>query len=274
MIVPYGCFNLMINGRKYFLYRQDPKTEKVAVIAAPLNTVKQISEMVISNQRALVAGANYYQMRQDVPGQPYGTTYGDLSAPLCGVFQSLPNQRSTLYYNLRNGAFGDCTGYNVPASDNVFSPALVYPNRNNHVEYATMVGLELLNVRSRYAFVIKFDDGYGLGIAAQDSTPLNIFDDFRQINMVNVAILDGGGSAQFGRYEDGELSFIRDTKRPIPSVVTIYRDAAVLPEITTPATADTSIFGFCDELIGELSQYRNVDQYKERLDQFRKGGSA
>ena len=32
MIVPYGCFNLMINGRKYFLYRQDPKTEKVAVI--------------------------------------------------------------------------------------------------------------------------------------------------------------------------------------------------------------------------------------------------
>lgn len=200
--IRYGASDVEINGHSYSLYRNTPK-DKIVVLGAGLNQVKPIKEFDVNGLiYAKLAGANFYQMRKDVPDQPYGMTFGDVSAPYDGEIQSLPNQDSTLFYDLDTGAFGDCTYVEVDPTHNVFSPALVYPNANGHFEYARMVGLSHKDLVNDYSFIIRFSDGYCLGIANQKMTPQQIAEDFTLTDMINIAFLDGGGSAQFARWED------------------------------------------------------------------------
>ena len=226
--IPYGSSDLIINGHKYYLYRQNPRTEKVAVVAKGLNEVAPIKELDINKLiYAKVGGANYFQMRE---GQydPVGTTYGDISSPLTGAYQNLPNQDSTLFYDLTDVNFGDCAFHEVDRTHDVFSPALVFPNANGNFEYARMVGLSHIGQKSRFSFVIRFNDGYCLGLAEDELTPKEIAEDFQQTDMVNIAFLDGGGSAQLGRWNGTEFEYVRDTGRAIPSVVCIYREAELV----------------------------------------------
>ena len=230
--VPYGSSDITINGHRYYLYRQNPRTEKVAVVAKGLNEVAPIREQDIDKLvYAKVGGANYFQMREG-QSDPVGTTYGDISSPMCGVYQNLPNQDSTLFYDLTDSGFGDCAFHEVDRTHDVFSPALVFPNANGNFEYARMVGLSHISQKSRFSFVLRFSDGYCLGLAEDELTPKEIAEDFRQTDMVNIAFLDGGGSAQLGRWTGTEFEYVRDTGRAIPSVVCIYR------EPTVPDTAD------------------------------------
>ena len=233
--VPYGSSDTTINGHKYYLYRQNPRTEKVAVVAKGLNEVAPIKELDIDKLvYAKVGGANYFQMREG-QSDPVGTTYGDISSPMCGVYQNLPNQDSTLFYDLTDGGFGDCAFHEVDRTHDVFSPALVFPNANGNFEYARMVGLSHIGQKSRFSFVIRFNDGYCLGLAEEELTPKEIADDFRQTDMVNIAFLDGGGSAQLGRWNGTEFEYVRDTGRAIPSVVCIYREAELAKPVEETA---------------------------------------
>ncbi|MBR3202234.1 MAG: hypothetical protein IKF60_01465, partial [Solobacterium sp.] len=170
IVIPYGASDVIINGHKYYLYRQNPGTEKVAVVAKALNEVSPIRELDIDKLvYAKVGGANFFQMRE---GQydPVGTTYGDISSPLTGVYQNLPNQDSTLLYDLTDGYFGDCTFHEVDRTHDVYSPVLVFPNQNGNFEYARMVGMGHISNRNRYSFVIRFSDGYCLGLAEEELT--------------------------------------------------------------------------------------------------------
>ena len=231
MPVPYGSSDVVINGHRYFLYRQNPRTEKIAVVAKGLNEVAPIKELDIDKLiYAKVGGANYFQMREG-QADPVGTTYGDISSPLTGVYQNLPNQETTLFYDLTSTDFGDCTFHEVDRTHDVFSPALVYPNANGNFEYARMVGMSHINNKNRYSFVIRFGDGYCLGLAEDELTPKEIAEDFQQTDMVNIAFLDGGGSAQFGRWNGTEFEYVRDTGRAIPSVVCIYREAELVKPV-------------------------------------------
>ena len=233
--VPYGSSDAVINGHRYFLYRQNPGTEKIAVVAKGLNEVAPIKELDIGKLiYAKVGGANYFQMREG-QADPVGTTYGDISSPLTGVYQNLPNQETTLFYDLTAADFGDCTFHEVDRTHDVFSPALVYPNANGNFEYARMVGMSHINLRNRYSFVIRFSDGYCLGLAEDELTPKEIAEDFQQTEMINIAFLDGGGSAQLGRWNGREFEYVRDTGRAIPSVVCIYREAELVKPVEETA---------------------------------------
>ena len=117
----------------------------------------------------------------------------------------------------------------------MFSPALVYPNANGNFEYARMVGMSHINLRNRYSFVIRFSDGYCLGLAEDELTPKEIAEDFQQTEMINIAFLDGGGSAQLGRWNGREFEYVRDTGRAIPSVVCIYREAELVKPVEETA---------------------------------------
>ena len=234
--IAYGASDVTINGHSYSLYRQSPN-EKIAVLGAGLNEVAPFKDLTAELVYAKVGGANYFQMRTDVPGQPYGMTFGDVSAPLSGMYQEVSNQDSTLFYDLETGAFGDCTDVYVNPTHNVFSPALVYPNANGHFEYARMVGSGHKNTRSTYTFVMRLQDGYCLGIANQEMTPQEIAYDFP--DCVNISFLDGGGSAQMGRWNGRVFEYIRDTGREIPSVVAIYREANIVDKpVFTPPIED------------------------------------
>ena len=196
--IPYGASDVTINDHLYHLYRATPK-DKPYVLGAGLNKVKPIRELDADILiYAKVTGANYFQMRDD-QSDPVNTTYGDISAPLNNEYQNLPNQNSTLYYDLETGEFGDCTFVTIDPTHNVFSPALVYPNAKGHWEYALMVGLGHKDLKNMYSFVIKYNDGYCLGIADAEMTPQEIANDFVLTDMINIAFLDGGGSAMFGR---------------------------------------------------------------------------
>ena len=222
--IPYGAYDAIINGHKYYLYRQNPATEKVAVVAKALNEVAPIRELDIDKLvYAKVGGANYFQMREG-QSDPVGTTYGDISSPLTGVYQNLPNQDSTLFYDMTDDSFGDCTFKEVDRTHDVYSPALVFPNQNGNFEYARMVGMGHINNKNRYSFVIRFSDGYCLGLAEEELTPKEIATDFSQTEMVNISFMDGGGSAQFGRWNGTAFDYVRDTGRAIPSAVVIYRE--------------------------------------------------
>ena len=221
--VPYGYAETVINGHSYHIRRMTG-TDKITVLSAGLNKVMPISKIdadVLVSAR--IAGANYFQMRSDT-SDPINTTYGDISAPFNGVYQSLPNQSTTLFYDLDTGLFGDCTGVEINSSHSVFSPALVFPNSKGHWEYAEMVGLSHKDLKSWYTFLIRFPDGYAIGIADQEMTPQEIADDFIETDMVNIAFLDGGGSAQAGFWHDSAMDYVRDTGREIPSILAIYRD--------------------------------------------------
>lgn len=228
--IAYGASDLEINGHTYHLYRQNPK-EKVAVIGAGLNNVAKITDLDADVLiYAKVTGANFFQNDPDNPaGRPFGETYGDVSAPLSGMYQSLPDQDSTLFFDLDDGGkFGDCSQVEVNRAHNVFSPALVYPNEKGHFEYARMVGVDHANRTSRFSFVIQMDDGYVLGIAAEDLTPKQIVADFEGVK--RIAFLDGGDSAMFGRWNGQEFEYVRKTSRAVPSAVIIYREITTQPE--------------------------------------------
>ena len=229
--VPYGKSTLSINGHVYEVYRMCPG-EKIAVASKGLNTVATIHELDQEGKLvyAKITGANFFQMKE---GQtdPLNTTYGDISAPLCGVYQSLPNQDSTLYYDLSTGESGDCTFHEVKCTHDVYSPVLVYPNANGNYEYAHMVGKEHVNQKSMYTFSVRFSDGYAIGIAVEELSPREIMDDFGHTGMIDIAIGDGGGSAQAEFWNGTEMKYVRDTGRAVASALAIYREPMVLEEL-------------------------------------------
>lgn len=220
--ISYGASDITINGHSYSLYRQMPN-QKTVVLSAGLNKVQCIKDLDADVYvYAKITGANYFQMRTDEPdGQPYGMTFGDLSSPLNDVWRELPNQNTTLYFDLNTGMYGDCTGVHIDRTHDVYSPAVVFPQSGNY-QYARMVGINHVNVASIYTFCIRFKDStYCVGISNQDLTPNQIATDFRQFNIDSIAFLDGGGSAQFGRWSGTGFTYIRDTGRAVPSAVAI-----------------------------------------------------
>ena len=227
-----GCSDMEINGHSYSLYRQGP-SQKTVVLAAGINKVAGIRELDADVYvYAKIAGANYFQM-QAGQTDPVGTTYGDLSAPLNEVWTEVPNQDSTLYFDIESGAYGDCTGIHVDPDHNVFSPAVVYPSEGNY-QYARMVGIGHVNVVSRYTFLIRFKDGtYAVGIANDELTPKQIQADIKTVtgsDLGSISFLDGGGSAQMGRWNGKAFEYVRDTGREIPSAVAIISEAAIPAE--------------------------------------------
>ena len=231
--IDFGASDIEISGHSYSLYRQRA-TEKAVVLAAGINELLPIKQLDSEFYTyAKITGANYFQMRTDTE-DPYGTTYGDVSAPLNGVWTEVPNQNTTLYYDLDSGAYGDCTGVHIRQDHNVCSPAVVYPATGNF-QYATMVGVDHVNTVSRYTFAIRLKDGtFVLGIANQDMTIKQIANDFRSacgFELDSIAFLDGGGSAQFGRWNSGQFEYVRDTGREVPSAIAIVsEDPAKDPE--------------------------------------------
>ena len=240
-----GASDIDINGRGYALYRQRPN-EKTVVFSAGLNQVAPIETFGAGFRvYGKISGANYFQMRDGQP-DPVNTTYGDLSAPLNEVWTEVPSQDSTLYMDIEAGTYGDCTGIHVNPEHNVFSPAVVYPREGNY-QYARMVGIGHVNTVSRYSFLIRFTDGTcAVGIAKQDSTPKQIAEDIKSAagaDLHSISFLDGGGSAQLGRWKDGAFEYVHKTDRMIPSVVAIIDprpiDEIIEPEPDAPAQTET-----------------------------------
>lgn len=216
IVIPDYDSDLTINGHLYHLVRQAANLRTV-VLSPGLNETAKIEDMDCEYYvYGKITGCNYFQMRDDVPDQPYGTTYGDISSPISAVYQNLPNQDSTMFYDIETGKHADCTGVTIDPEHNVFSPVLIYePGKN--VQYARMVGLGLCNTVSRYCFVVRFLNGtYALGMAEQDLTPNQIASDFLGIDDLQaVAFIDGGGSAQMMRYrmKERRVEYVRDTGR-------------------------------------------------------------
>ena len=237
--IPFGASVKTVGENTYSLYRQNPASEMFAVLSAGLNKVAPISKLDADVYvMGKAAGANFFQMREGQP-DPVNTTYGDISSPLNDVWRQLPNQDSTLYFDMETGMYGDCTGISIDPKHNVFSPSVVFPETGNF-QYATMVKIEYVNHVSRYSFVIRLKDGtYILGLAMQDSTPKKIAEDIKSIMPFDsISFLDGGGSAQFGRWDSAKAKFeyIRDTGRAIPSAVAIIGKAPLSAQPTIPET--------------------------------------
>ena len=102
-----------------------------------------------------------------------------------------------------------------------------------------MVGLSHKDLKSWYTFLVRFPDGYAIGIADQEMTPQEIADDFIDTDMVNIAFLDGGGSAQAGFWHDSAMDYVRDTGREIPSVLAIYREIENTIPVEVPQEPET-----------------------------------
>lgn len=233
----YGASDVEIHGRKYSMYRATAG-QKPAVLSAGLNKLAGIRELDANVYvYAKITGANYFQMREDV-SDAYGTTYGDISAPLNDVWRELPNQSTTLYFDAETGAYGDCDGIHIDQAHNVYSPAVVFPAAGDY-QYARMVGINHVNNASRYAFAIRFKDGtYAVGIALEDATPKQIAEDFKTLcagELESIAFLDGGGSAQMGRWNNGKFEYVRDTGRACPSAFAIVSDMPIHETETEPA---------------------------------------
>lgn len=221
--IAFGMSTMNINGHSYRLYRQNTNEEAV-VISAGLNELKTIHELDIKDRyvMAKVTNGHYFQMKTDQP-DPYGTTYGDISAPLSDVWRELPNQDTTLYFDMETGAYGDCTGIHILREHNVFSPSIVYPKAGNY-QYARMdgIGIGFVNNVSTYSFVIRMTDGtYAIGYAEQESTPKTIATDFRNYDIDSISFLDSGGSAQFAGWDGKTFNYYRDTGREVPSAIAI-----------------------------------------------------
>lgn len=208
--------DLTINGHLYHLYGQADGLRAV-VLSPGLNKTALIKDLDCSaDVFCKITGCNYFQLSEQIPDQPYGTTYGPISSPLCGVYQTLPNQDSTMYFDLETGYHADCTGVVIDELHNVFSPALIYqPGKN--VQYARMVGLSLCNHASTYCFVIRQPGGrYVLGLSDQELTPNQIAQDFMgYTDLESISFIDGGGSAQMMRYltKEKRVEYTRDTGR-------------------------------------------------------------
>lgn len=208
--------DLTINGHLYHLYGQASGLRAV-VLSPGLNKTALIKNLDCSaDVFCKITGCNYFQLSEQIPDQPYGTTYGPISAPLSGVYQTLPNQDSTMYFDLETGYHADCTGVVIDELHNVFSPVLIYqPGKN--VQYARMVGLSLCNHVSTYCFVIRYPSGrYVLGLSDQELTPNQIAQDFMgSTALESISFIDGGGSAQMMRYitKDKRVEYTRETPR-------------------------------------------------------------
>lgn len=236
--IKQGASDVTVNGHFYSLYRQTGN-QKAVVLSAGLNQLKTIKELdADAYVYAKVTGANYFQMKSD-QADPYGTTYGDISAPLNDVWRMLPNQDSTLYFDLETGVFGDCTGIHIDQNHNVFSPGCVFPAAGDY-QYGTFIGINCVNIASRYSFSIRFRDGsYALGICNDDLTPKQIASDFRQYDIESISFLDGGGSAQMGRWNSGKFEYIRETGREVPSAVAIISTEPFQAPENVPVTDET-----------------------------------
>lgn len=223
MNIPEGCSVQTINGHIYTMYRQSDK-ECAAVISAGKGSLRSIDKhdanVLIT---AKLAGANFYQMQNNA-ADPYGTHYGDEVAPLNSVNLIVPNQNTTLFYNLETGEYGDSTGYYPGEKENVFSPSLVFPAEGNF-QYARMVGINHVNNASMYSVLIRLTSGkYIMAITRSAMTPKQIFSDMKNIDsFASMAVLDGGDSAQMACWHDGAMDYVRKTSRLIPSVVCFYK---------------------------------------------------
>lgn len=220
-----GASDLNLNDHLYSIYKQTAD-QKPIVISAGLNKVQKIADLdVNADVMGKITGANFFQNDPNNPaGQPFGMTFGDISSPMSDVWRQLPNQDSTLYFDIETGMYGDCTGIKIDRDHNVFSPAVVFPAMGNY-QYARMVGIGHVNVKSRYTFAIRFIDGtYALGIANQDMTPKEIAFDLKTelgAQLDSISILDGGDSAQMGRVRNHVFEYLRDTGRGCPSAFAI-----------------------------------------------------
>ena len=240
--IPVGASDQTINGHKYSLYRQS-ENEAPAVLSAGLNKLDRIQDLNADVWvMAKVTGANFFNNEpktEDAKNpDPFGTTYGDISAPLNDVWRQLPNQNTTLYFDYETGAFGDCTGIKIDPAHNVASPSVVYPKTGNY-QYARMIerngdkGSGYLNTRSRFSFAIRTTDGrYIAGIALEDRTPKEIAEDFRTLpELESIQFFDGGDSAQFGRVNNaGTFEYVRTTPRKVPSAFAIISKKPYKPE--------------------------------------------
>ena len=240
--ISIGCSDMEINGHSYSLYRQGGN-EVAVVLSAGIDKVASIRELDADVYvMAKVTGANYFQMKAD-QDDPLNTTYGDLSSPLNDVWTEVPNQDSTLYFDIETGSYGDCTGIHIDPTHNVFSPGCVFPASGNY-QYGRFIGIGCVNIVSRYTFLIRFKDGtYAVGIANQDLTPKQIAADMKVAtsDLESISVLDGGGSAQMGRWNGSSFEYVRDTGREVPSAVAIVSTTPIpdpAPEI--PAESDDS----------------------------------
>ena len=238
--IAYGKGIATINGHKYS-YMRMADGDQIAIIGAGLNkvaTIQQLEESTNALVKGIVTGVCYFQMKEG-QADPVGTTYGDISAPLSGEYQNLPNQDTTLFYDLETALFGDCEYVDIDPAHNVFSPALVFPNSKGHWEYARMVGLTHKEYKSYYGFVVRFDDGYAIGYNCEELSPQEIANDWNYTDMLNIAFMDGGGSAQAGFRIDGEMKYERDTGRATPGAVIIYQGFGNQPPIVIPDVPET-----------------------------------
>lgn len=234
MTIPQGYSKQTINGRAYYFYRQKDD-QKVGVLSAGGKDLKSISahdsaDVIIY---AKLGGANFFQMAQ---GDDYGTHYGDEVSPLNGVYQIVPTQDTTLYYNLETGKYGNSTNYYPDKTENVFSPAVIY--HDGTYEYAKMVGVNHVNVSSIYTALIRLKDGtYIMALCTSTTNPKTIHSDLKGIDgFESMAVLDGGGSAQMQAWHDGKMYTVRGTTRLLPSVVAFYapKQAENVPDDKTP----------------------------------------
>lgn len=220
MTIPQGYSKQTINGHAYMIYRQKDG-QKIGVLSAGGKNLKAISEHDSTNALiyAKIGGANFFQMQQ---GDDYGTHYGDEVSPLNGVYQIVPTQDTTLYYNLETGKYGNCTGYYPGKTENVFSPSVIF--HDGTYEYAKMVGVNHVNVSSIYTALIRLKDGtYIMALSGSTTTPKTMYNDFKTIDgFESMAFLDGGGSAQMQAWHDGKMDSVRVTSRLLPSVLAFF----------------------------------------------------
>ena len=215
--IPAYESNMTICGHLYYLFRQTAAL-KAVVLSPGLNKTALIKDMdTDADVFAKITGCNFFQNDKNNPaGQPYGMTFGPISAPRCGVYQNVPDQDSTMFFDLETAEHADCTGINIDPQHNVFSPALIY-QRGHNVQYARMVGLSQCNLNDTYTFLIRFVSGdYAVGLSDQNLTPNTIAGDLMTIAEVDsVAFLDGGGSAQMMRYITSEhrIEYTLETPR-------------------------------------------------------------
>ena len=233
MTIPKGYSKQAINGHGYMVYRQKDG-QKIGVLSAGGKNLKSIvaHDSPDALVYAKIGGANFFQMQQ---GDDYGTHYGDEVSTLNGVYQIVPTQDTTLYYNLETGKYGNCTGYYPDKSENVFSPSVVF--HDGTYEYAKMVGVNHAYTPSIYTALIRLKDGtYIMALSGSTIIPKTMYNDFNTIDgFESMAILDGGGSAQMQAWHDGKMDSVRVTSRLLPSVVAFYapKQAETLPDDKT-----------------------------------------
>lgn len=245
MTVPAYDSDLTINEHLYHLYRQAANMS-VVVLSPGLNRTAPIRQMDCNaDVFTKITGCNFFQMREDIPGQPYGTTYGPISSPISAVYQNLPNQNTTMFFDIETGEHADCTGVNIEAAHNVFSPSLIY-QRGKNVQYARMVGLSQCNAKSTYTFLIRTVAGdYIAGLAAEELTPNQISEDLFTIPEVDsISFLDGGGSAQMMRYltKEHRVEYTRETPRKTAGCIAFIGPLGEAPQepVTQPSQPETT----------------------------------